>query len=115
VAGFAAVPRVYSPLGILFFGLIAALYYRVGTYVALPPRLGPSAAAAALAGVGAGIIAVTWLYLSDSRYPPSLAAWAGSLVLVIVSQGALGGILGASAAWMIRRRVRSSSSAQADA
>jgi hypothetical protein len=113
VEGFAADPRVYSPLGILFFGLMAAMYYRVGTYVALPPRLGPSAAAAALAGVGAGIIAVTWLYLS--RYPPSLAAWAGSLVLVIVSQGALGGILGASAAWIIRRRVRSSSSTQADA
>src|SRR4051812_35693124 len=101
VAGFTVVKRVYSPLGLAFFGLLAALYYGVGTMAAAPPRLSRSTAAGALSGSGAGFITAAWLYFADSStHAPSLAAWLNSVLFAIVSQAILGGVVGCSAGWI---------------
>jgi hypothetical protein len=105
VIGFVAVSRVYSPLGLAFLVLVGMVYYLVGAKVAIPPAVGRSAAAGAVAGAGAGTIAATWLYMPEPEVQLTWAAWASSLVFGVLSQGVMGAVCGLVAAWRARRRL----------
>ncbi len=99
LTGLRLVTVAYSAPGLLFFALLAGVFLAAGAAASAPPRVGPSAAAGALAGTGAALITAAALPVFSVQ---SWQGWISSTVFLFVTQLALGAAMGVGGGFVAR-------------